>query len=116
MKSFEMAKTHFDRLRASTEGQEELLKMNALIQFDLKDDEPFYIDIKEGKVLMTKGKAPAESGNLITLTLDSATVTEIFQKGQLYPGLADFMFAGKLWFKGSGSTRSWAAKLLRMHA
>ena len=128
MKSHELAKAHFDKLVSSPEGREEVSKFDAIMQFDLKDDDSFYIEVKKGKVSVTKGKAPAESQNVMTFMTDQATVREIFQKGQLYPGLADFMFEGKLWFKGAKSdgpkdgwiagektTTAWAAKLLRMH-
>jgi hypothetical protein len=119
MKPHDMAKIHFDNLGSSAEGQAELSKYDEIIQFDLKDDKPFYIKIKNGKVSVTEGTAPLEPRNVITLTTDSATVRDIFNKGQLYPGLADFMFEGKLWLKDSkkdeNPTTSWAAKLLRMH-
>lgn len=127
MKSYEIAKAHFDKLSSSPEGRQELGKFDAVMQFDVKDDESFYIEIKGGKVSVTGGKAPAESKNVMTFMTDMATVREIFQKGQLYPGLADFMFQGKLWFKGpkadgpkdgwmSGekTATAWAARLLRL--
>jgi hypothetical protein len=128
MKSYEIAKAHFDQLSSSPEGQREIAKFDAIMQFDIKDDESFHIEIAKGKVSVVKGKASAESRNVMTFLTDRATVREIFQKGQLYPGLADFMFEGKLWFKvpkaggpkdgwiaGEKSTTAWAAQLLRMH-
>ena len=119
MKPYEMAKIHFENLSSSEDGRNELGKYNEIIQFELKDTDPFYVDIKDGKVNVKEGVAPVEPKNVIKMTADSATVREIFYKGQLYPGLADFMFAGKLWLKDSKKdekpTTSWAAKLLRMH-
>ena len=126
MESYEMAKSHFDRISSSTEGQKELTKFDHIIEFDLKDDESFYIKIEGGKASIIKGKPPEEYQNVMILSTVRATVREIFQKGQLYPGLADFMFEGKVWIKGTkfgggfvgekGKPRSaWAAKLLRMH-
>ncbi len=126
MESYEMGKAHFDKLSSSAEGQKELKKFDEVIQFDLKDDESFYIKIVSGKVSVTKGKAPTDSPNMITLITDRATVRDIFYKGQLYPGLSDFMFSGKLWMQKSksGTTivvkdekpiTAWTSKLLRMH-
>lgn len=126
MESYEAAKSHFDRINSTSEGQKELTKFDQIIEFDLKDDESFYIEINNGKASVVKGKPPKEYQNVMILSTDRATVIEIFQKGQLYPGLADFMFEGKVWIKGTkyggqtvgekGKPRaSWAAKLLRMH-
>lgn len=119
MESYEMAKSHFEKLSSSPEGKEELSKFNEIIQFELKDDESFYIDIGAGKVSIKKGKAPVEPGNMVTFITDQATVKEIFTKGQLYPGIADFMFTGRFVIKGSKKhekpTMSWAGRLLRMH-
>jgi len=119
MESYEMAKLHFEKLGASPEGQQELCKFNEVMQFNVKDDESFYIEIKGGKATVTNGVSTADPKKVISLTLDKATVREIFQKGQLYPGLADFMFSGKLWLKapktGDKPSTAWAAKLLRMH-
>ena len=119
MKPYEMAKIHFENLSSSADGRTELGKHNEIIQFIVKDADSFYVDIKDGKVSVKEGVAPVEPKNVISLTTDSATVREIFYKGQLYPGLADFMFVGKLWLKDSKKdekpTTSWAAKLLRMH-
>ena len=126
MKSYEIAKAHFDKLGSATEGQKELNRFDQIIEFDLKDDEAFYIKVESGKVSIIKGKAPEDYRNVIMLLTDRATVREIFYKGQLYPGLADFMFEGKVYMRGSKSgdimvgekgkpRMAWAAKLLRMH-
>ena len=125
MASYDEAKGHFDRINSSNEGHKELTKFNHIIEFDLTDDESFYIEIKDGKASVIKGKPPESYENVTILSTDKATVGEIFHKGQLYPGLADFMFQGKVWIKGTkyggqtvgekGKPRaSWAAKLLRM--
>lgn len=118
MESYEIAKSHFDKLSASPEGEKELSKFNETIQFELKDDESFYIGINNGKVSITKGKAPVELGNMVTFITDRTTVKEMFSKGQLYPGIADFMFAGKVWIKAPKKhekpTTSWVGKLIRM--
>lgn len=126
MESYEMAKSHFDKLSSSPEGQKELSKFDVIMQFNLKDDDSFFIEIKSGKVTVTRGKATGEPHNIIGFLTDRATVREIFQKGQLYPGLSDFMFEGKVWVMGPKSgaplggevgkpKTAWAGKLLRMH-
>lgn len=126
MESYEMAKSHFDKLNSSPEGRKEISKFNGTIQFDLKDEESFYIEIEGGKVFIKKGKPQVEPQNVITFVTDKATVRDIFHKGQLYPGISDFMFEGRVWVIGSKSgsmmgrkdekpIAAWASKLLRMH-
>ncbi len=125
MDSCEMAKQHFEELTTYAEGQAELAKFDGVFQFELEDDDSFYIDVKGGKASVAKGKFPGKAENIVTFLTDKATVRDIFFKGLLYPGLSDFMFAGKLWIRGAkwGSMMgrkdekpitAWAGKLLRM--
>lgn len=125
MDSCEMAKHHFDELSSYAEGKEELARFEGVLQFELKDDDSFYIEVKGGEAAVVKGKFPGNAENIITFLTDRAAVRDIFYKGLLYPGLSDFMFAGRLWIRGAkwGSMMgrknekpitAWAGKLLRM--
>ena len=125
MDSCDMAKHHFDELSSYEEGKQELARFEGVLQFELKDDDSFYVDIKEGNASVAKGKFPGISENIVTFLTDRGTVRDMFYKGLLSPGLADFMFAGKLWIRGAKwgammgrkdekPITAWAGRLLRM--
>lgn len=127
--SIEVAKNFWGNLEQSQEAQTELRKYDRQIQFELVDDESFFVDIKGGKVSINKGKAKTstEQGPIYFVT-DKETLLGLFRgklrfttlyayapgttsgKGKLYakpsPGVATGMIGGVLIY--------WVGKLIRM--
>ncbi len=58
---FEAANRFFSRLNESQEAQKEMKKHDRIIQFEVRDDQPFHLDIKNGALTVKKGTMPRGS-------------------------------------------------------
>lgn len=123
---YELAVTFFSNLQNIPQGRKELERFNRDVQFELVDDESFYVQIKEGKVSVKKGICPLEKGEPIHLKLYKETMTELL-KGRLYFSDVFSRYADDrdnrkkmIPIKGmaggtfGGSYIGWVAKLVRM--
>ena len=77
--TFEMAVQFFGYLNDSDEGHRELSRLEKIIQFQVRDDESFWLDVHNGIVTVNKGMAP-QNQVAVTFSPDRETLNSLFQR------------------------------------
>jgi hypothetical protein len=87
-----------------------------MIQFDLKDDEPFQVEVKGGQVSLSKGFVqglPLE--DILLIRTDKETLSSLLEKKFT---LGDVIYERRLWVYGNvlkGPHMAWFSQLLRLN-
>ncbi len=71
------AKNFFNKLHSSTEGLAELKRLDTVVQFNLRDGDPFYVQVKKGKIAVKEGNGPGEAA--LHFLSDTQTLLNLFQ-------------------------------------
>ncbi len=122
---YDMAVKFFANLQDSPEGREELARFDRKIQFEIRDGESFFIDVKKGKSTVKKGMVESSDPNVIQLVGDTKAMTSIFQGkarfAEVYTRYREKDYTGKLSpVRGvgggtfGGTYLVWVGKLIRI--
>jgi hypothetical protein len=124
----EVAESFFGNIQNSPDGQSELSKYDRQIQFELTDDESFFVDIKKGKLSINKGKTEIrpDQGPIYFIT-DRDTLFRLFRGKMRYTEAYEYAprppdGKGKLFIKGTPGVKGgsggiltiWVGTLIRM--
>ncbi len=113
---YEKARLFFNQLSHSTKGRSDLGRFDQIVQFNIKDNESFQIEIKGGQVSLSKGIVqglPLEDTLLIKT--DKETLSSLLGKRF---SLGDAIYERRLWVYGNvlkGPYMAWLSKLLRLN-
>ncbi len=112
---YEKVTFFFNQLSHSTKGRSDLGRCDQIIQFDLKDDESFQIEIKGGQVSLSKGIVQGlPLKGILLIKTDKETLSSLLEKKFT---LGDAIYERKLWVYGNvlkGPSMAWLSKLLRL--
>ena len=122
---FQMVVKFFGNLQDSAPGQQELKRFDRKIEFEVRDGEPFFVEIKGGKASVKQGKPDIQPGEPEPLRFSTFTnaLSRLFQGKARYtdllyhlPGSKDrlkLVSGGSLGFFGAPLT-TWVGKLIRI--
>lgn len=115
----ELAGQFFKKLSNSLAGHDELKRTNQVIQFDVRENGTFYVDILDGKASVRKEK-PAENVGIRFVT-DEDTLAQLFQGKKMFTDTVPFFTPpeakGLMTTPDESNIRSplmcWVGKLIR---
>ena len=109
----EIADEFFARLNSTEETKDLLRRFDQKIQFELKDDKPFYVWIRGGEVSITEGEAEPSLEEVFTVESDRDTLMEIFS-GKLRPFDAICQMKLHMLEVAKSPIKGWLGKLIRI--
>jgi len=113
---FETVSLLCEKLGRSAKGRAALEKLDQIVQFEVKDSEPFRMEVKDGHAFVAKGalvEVPLHQ-NLLIRT-DTPTLNSLLEKKL---SLGDAIYERKLWVYGNvlkGKEMAWFSQLLRLN-
>ena len=118
--TFEMASKFFGGLNHFVEGQKELRRIDKVIQFQVRDDQSFWLNIRNGSLTLNIGMAPPDQVG-VTFSPDRETLVQLFQRKLRYVDVVPFMgspSAARMpitpFVARRGILASWVGKLIRI--
>ena len=126
----ELAERFFGNLQYFPEAQKELKRYDRQIQFELTDDESFFVDVKGGKVSINRGITRIGAQGPIYFVTDRETLISLFRGKERFanlyeyrPGINPAEVKGRLYVRVTPMVASgmvggvliwWLGKLIRM--
>jgi hypothetical protein len=113
---FERVSLLCEKLNSTEKGHAALEKLDQIIQFEIKESEPFRMEVKDGHASVAKGAlsgVPLQQ-NLLIRT-DAPTLNSLLERKL---SLGDAIYERKLWVYGNvlkGAEMAWFSQLLRLN-
>jgi len=113
---FEKAEEFFRRIPESAEGRRELGRQDQVIQFEVRDGEPFWLEIRGGRLSLNRGLAAPDS-IAVRYTADAETLIQLFEGRVRFVDVAGVGRRRLLISPaaaGRGTIETWLGKLFRI--
>lgn len=110
---FDLVKEFFEKLSRAKEAEEILKRFNQKIQFNVKDGESFFVEIKNGSISVIKGETEPDIREVTNIHSDKETLTKLFQ-GKI--GFVESMAGQRLYAREmlKKATVAWVGRLIKI--
>lgn len=112
-KLLETSKKWWEEINGIDDMKDYVKQKNQDIQFNLTDDQPFFVHVHDGKVTVVEGKAKPDIYNVLNLEIDSESLLEMYRGKKSY---ADLIIEEKLIAHemAKRATLTWVGKTIRL--